>query len=180
MKKATFGIGLIVILVIGIAWLAGSYFSYNNKEVALRTESEAQKGKIEGVHDKMWKIIQQKAQVSNEYAQSFDSIYTHIISGRYDKGDGSLMKWITEANPQFDTSLYKDLAQSIEVFRTEFQHSQERMLDIVREHKTLCSTYPGKWFISNTTPIEYTVVSSTCSKDVMNTGLDDDVDLFKK
>ena len=74
MKKATFGIGLIVILVIGIAWLAGSYFSYNNKEVALRTESEAQKGKIEGVHDKMWKIIQQKAQVSNEYAQSFDSI----------------------------------------------------------------------------------------------------------
>jgi hypothetical protein len=54
------------------------------------------------------------------------------------------------------------------------------MLDIVREHKTLCSTYPGKWFISNTTPIEYTVVSSTRSKDVMNTGLDDDVDLFKK
>jgi hypothetical protein len=72
------------------------------------------------------------------------------------------------------------LAQSIEIFRTEFQHSQERMLDIVREHKTLCSTYPGKWFISNTTPIEYTVVSSTRSKDVMNTGLDDEVDLFKK
>ena len=180
MKRATLVIGLIVVFVIGIAWLSGSYFSYNNKEVALRTESEAQKGKIEGVHDKMWKIIQQKAQVSNEYAQSFDSIYTHIISGRYDKGDGSLMKWITEANPQFDTSLYKDLSQSIEVFRTEFQHSQERMLDIVREHKTLCSTYPGKWFISNTTPIEYTVVSSTRSKDVMNTGLDDDVDLFKK
>lgn len=180
MKRTTLVIGLIVIFVIGIAWLSGSYFSYNNKEVALRTEADAQKGKIEGVHDKMWKIIQQKAQVSNEYAQSFDSIYTHIISGRYDKGDGSLMKWITEANPQFDTSLYKDLSQSIEVFRTEFQHSQERMLDIIREHKTLCSTYPGKWFISNTTPIEYTVVSSTRSKDVMNTGLDDDVDLFKK
>ena len=180
MKRATLVIGLIVVLVIGIAWLSGSYFSYNNKEVALRTEADAQKGKIEGVHDKMWKVIQQKAQVSSEYAESFDSIYTHIISGRYDKGDGTLMKWITEANPQFDSSLYKDLSQSIEIFRTEFQHAQERMLDIVREHKTICSTYPGKWFISNKTPIEYTVVSSTRSKDVMNTGLDDDVDLFKK
>ena len=148
MKRTTLIIGLIVVLVIGIAWLSGSYFSYNNKEVALRTEADAQKGKIEGVHDKMWKVIQQKAQVSGEYAESFDSIYTHIISGRYDKGDGSLMKWITEANPQFDSSLYKDLSQSIEIFRTEFQHAQERMLDIIREHKTLCSTYPGKWFIS--------------------------------
>lgn len=171
---------IIIALIIVIAGFAGSYFSYNNQEVALRTEAEAQRGKIEGVHDKMWKIIQQKAQVTNEYAESFDSIYTHIISGRYDQGDGSLMKWITEANPEFDSSLYKDLSQSIEIFRTEFQRSQERMLDIIREHSTLCSTYPGKWFISNTAPIEYTIVSSTRSKDVMNTGLDDDTDVFSK
>ena len=41
MKTKTLGIIVIAFLVIGIAWLAGSYFSYNNKEVALRTESEA-------------------------------------------------------------------------------------------------------------------------------------------
>lgn len=175
-------IGLIVVVIIAIFGISmiGSFFSYNNKEVALRTEADAQLGKIEGVHDKMWKIIQQKADVSNEYAQSFDSIYSHIISGRYDKGDGSLMKWITEANPQFDSSLYKDLSESIEIYRTEFQKSQERMLDIIREHTTLCNTYPGKWFISNTTKIEYTVVSSTRSKTTMETGLDDDVSVFKK
>lgn len=175
------------IVLVAIACIIGifaitmisSYFSYNNDEVALRTEAEAQRGKIEGTHDKMWKIIQQKAEVSNEYAQSFDSIYHHIMSDRYDAGDGTLMKWITEANPQFDTSLYKDLSQSIEVYRTEFQKSQERMLDIIREHSTLCNTYPGKWFISNTTPIEYTIVSSSRSKAVMTTGIDDDVKLYK-
>ena len=90
------------------------------------------------------------------------------------------MKWVTEQNPNFDTSLYKDLSQSIELLRTEFQKSQERILDLIREHTTLCNTFPGRWFISNKTTIEYTVVSSTKSKVVMETGLDDDVDIFKK
>lgn len=175
-------IGLIILCVVVVfgASLASTYFTYNNKEIALRTESEAQRSKIEGVHDKMWKIIQQKAGVTQEYAESFDSIYTHIIGGRYDSGDGTLMKWIKESNPQFDSSLYKDLSESIEVYRTEFQKSQERMIDIIREHTTMCTTYPGKWFISNTTPIEYTVISSSRSKVVMETGLDDDIDIFKK
>lgn len=173
-------ITIALIAIIGIFAITGisMYFSYNNEEVALRNEAEAQRGKIEGCHDKMWKVISQKAQISNEYKNSFDSIYTHIITGRYDKGDGSLMKWITESNPQFDSSLYKDIMQSVEILRTEFQKSQERMLDIQREHKTLCERYPSKFFISNKTPIEYTVVSSTRSKDVMETGMDDDVSVF--
>mgnify|MGYP003288421112 CR=1 FL=1 len=172
---------LLVVFVCGAITVAGMYFSYNNKEIALRAKAKAQVGKIEGVHDKMWKVIQQKAQVTTEYKDAFAEIYPEIMSGRYSgENDGSLMKWVTEQNPNFDTSLYKDLSQSIELLRTEFQKSQERMLDLIREHTTLCNTFPGRWFISNKTPIEYTVVSLTKSKVVMETGLDDDVDIFKK
>ena len=178
MKKIVL-ITLLVILGCGAATFAGMYFSYNNKEIALRAKAEAQIGKIEGVHDKMWKVIQQKAQVTTEYKDAFAEIYPEIISGRYSgEGDGSLMKWVTESNPNFDTSLYTDLMQSIEILRSEFQRNQETMLDLVREHKTLCTTYPGRWFISNTMEIEYTVISSTKSKVVMDTGIDDDVKLF--
>lgn len=178
MKKIIL-IALLVILGCGAATFAGMYFSYNNKEIALRAKAEAQVGKIEGVHDKMWKVIQQKAQVTTEYKDAFAEIYPEIISGRYSgEGDGSLMKWVTESNPNFDTSLYTDLMQSIEILRSEFQRNQETMLDLVREHKTLCTTYPGRWFISNTMEIEYTVISSTKSKVVMETGIDDDVKLF--
>jgi hypothetical protein len=88
------------------------------------------------------------------------------------------MKWITEANPTFDTSLYKDLMQSIELLRTEFQKAQERTLDLIREHNVLLTTVPSKWFVSNKEKIEYTVISSTRSKTVMETGLDDDINLF--
>lgn len=57
---------------------------------------------------------------------------------------GTMMKWIKESNPNFDVSLYRDLMQAIEIQRTEFQTSQERMLDIIREHETLTRTYSNE------------------------------------
>ena len=176
--KKIIGICIAVILAIGIFSIVGMYFSYNNTDAKLRAQAEAQLGKVEGVHDKMWKVLQQKAQVSNEYKNAFSEIYPNLIEGRYSQGDGSLMKWITEANPTFDTSLYKDLILSIELLRTEFQKSQEKMLDIIREHNVLLTTVPSKWFVSNTERIEYTIISSTRSKTVLTSGLDDDVSLF--
>ena len=167
----------IISIVVGLGIIVGCmFFSYNNKEVSLRNQSTAQIGKIEGVYDKMWKVIQQKAQVTSEYKDAFKEIYPELIAGRY-SGE-SMMKWIQESNPEFDASLYKDLMQSIEVLRTEFQHAQERELDIIREHTNLCNTYPSKWFVSNTEPIEYTIISSTKSKATMETGLDDDINVF--
>ena len=171
-------IAVIIIVALGVITTVGSYFNYNNQEIALREQAEAQRGKVEGVHDAMWKIISQKAQVSQEYREGFDSIYTHIIAGRYSQGDGTLMKWIKEANPNFDSSLYKDVMDAIEVQRTQFMKAQERMIDIKRQHTTLCKTYPGCWFISNKSEIEYTVVSSSQSKEVMESGIDDNVKLY--
>jgi hypothetical protein len=90
------------------------------------------------------------------------------------------MKWIVEANPEFDSSIYRDIMDAIEQQRTIFRNVQEVMIDKKREHETLCKTYPGKWFISDTSPIEYTVISSSRSKEVMKTGEDNDIELFNK
>ena len=79
---------LIIILcavVLVIIWIA-MYFSYNNKEIALRKESEAQRGKIETVRDRMFQIIREQANVSNEYREAFNEIYPKIIAGRYEHG----------------------------------------------------------------------------------------------
>ena len=175
--KTIISLTIVGLVIIAVITLFSSYMSYNNKEVGLRQEAEAQRGKIEAVHDQMWKIISQKAQVADSYKESFDKIYTHIIEGRYSKGDGSLMKWITESNPNFDTKLYESLMNSIEIERTNFTKQQERMLDIIREHETLTNTMPAKWFISNNAKIEYTVISSTKTKAVMESGKDDDTSL---
>ena len=171
----------LIIIAAFILLVVGLYFYYNNLEVRLRNEAEAQRSKIEGVYDKMWKVIQQKAEVASEYKKAFEEIYPRLIEGRYSgEGNNGLMKWIQEHNPEFDTSLYRDLMQSIEALRTEFQKAQERMLDIIREHKNLLQVIPAKWFLAGRQPIEYTLVSSTKSKEVMETGLDEDVKVFKE
>lgn len=170
---------LSVVIAAFVATGFGMYFNYNNSDSRLRNLAEAQRGNIENVYDRMWKILQQKAQVSDQYREAFKDIYPKLIEGRYSQGDGTLMKWIQESNPQFDASLYKDLMNSIEVERTVFSNEQKKMLDIIREHNNLITTVPGKWLMSNLRKIEYTVISSTRSKAVMESGTDDDIELFR-
>jgi len=170
----------LILIIVGIIALLGlvMYFSYSNKEISLRNQSDAQIGKIEGVYDKMWKVIQQKAKVTSEYKEAFKEIYPELISGRYSEGE-ELMKWIQEDNPDFDASLYKDLMQSIEILRTEFQHAQERELDIIREHENLRQKFPGSLFVGKREKIEYNIISSTQTKTIMTTGLEDNIEVWK-
>lgn len=153
------------------------FFTYNNKEIYLRKEADAQRKKIESTHDKMWKVIKQKAEVSDKYRETFERVYPEIIAGRYSDGS-SAMKWIQEANPNFDTSLYNDLMQAIEIQRTHLHNAQTRMLDVIRERASLIESYPSRWFITNKSEIEYEVISSTKTHNVAETRVDDDVDVF--
>ena len=162
----------IVIIIIAM------YFSYNNKEIALRNESEAQRGKIETVRDRMFQIIREQANVSSEYRDAFNEIYPKIIEGRYKDG-GQLMKWIQEANPTFDISLYQTLSNSIEVQRTAFTSTQNRMLDIINQRVTLIEQMPSCWFIKNKSTIEYTPITTSATKVVMSSGIDDYTFSFK-
>ena len=171
---------ILICVIVVLIVLVGMYFTYNNKEVSLRKEINAQRGKIESVHDKMWKVIQQKAEVSEKYRETFEKIYPELISGRYAHDGNNAMKWIQEANPDFDTSLYKDLQQAIEIQREYFNNAQTRMLDVIKERETLLEQYPAKWFISNKEKIEYEVISSTKTKSTITTGIDDEVNVFGK
>lgn len=163
--------GIVLLLVI-------MYFSYNNREVALRKEAEAQRGKIETVHDTMWKVLKQEAGVTEKYRETFEKIYPELISGRYKGDSSSLMKMIQESNPAFDTKLYDKLMQAIESQRSYFASSQQRMLDIIRERETLLESMPGCWFIRNKSKIQYEVISSTLTQDVMKSRREDNIDLF--
>lgn len=153
---------------------------YQNDEVRLVNEFEGQEKKIEAIHDNMWKVIQQKAGVTMEYAAQFDSIYSHIMDKRYQSNDGVLFNWIKESNPDFSMDLYKDLSVTIEVQRKQFLNSQERIIDIVREHNTMLDVIPAKWFLSGRKRLEWEVISSSYTKQVMDTRMDDEVDLFKR
>lgn len=174
--KLGLSVALGVLVVVGLIALS-MFFSYNNQEVSLRNEAEAQRGKVEAVYDNMWKIIHQTNEVKESYAEDFKEAVKGMMEGRYSAGDGSLMKLVVEQNPNLSPQMYSKVMDAIQIERTNFTKQQERMLDIIREHSTLCNKIPGKWFIKNKSAIEYTVISSTRAKEVMKTGIDDNVSL---
>lgn len=166
--------GLLMVLVVG-----GMYVNYNNQDVSLRNRAKAEEDLRRGVHDKMWKILKDKAGVTDQYAEKFGQIYKDLIEGRYSNGGGEFAKFITESNPNFDNGLYKDLMVSIEAQRTEFFNSQKKLRDIKTQHDDLLGRMPSSWFVSNKTPIEVVIITSTSTEKVFESGRDDE-SLFQK
>lgn len=169
------------LLLFSGCWAVNKNIDTDNSEVELRTAITAKKEDQEATFDKMWKVLQQKAQIADQYKTAFQDIYPKLIEGRYSQGDGSLMKWITESNPTFDVSLYKDLMNSIEIERNGFLTTQRQLMDLKREHDNLRLKFPSRWFINNDVKeILIKIVSSTHAKEVIESGKDDDIDLFKE
>jgi len=165
------------ILIFGGVIYTAMYFNYNNQDVSIRKEAEAQRGKVEIVYDNMWKVIHQTNEVKNSYSSDFKETVKGIMEGRYAKGDGSLMKLVVEQNPTLSPQMYTRVMDAINIERQGFVTQQTRMLDIIRQHETLLSTIPSKFFITNKTHIQYTTISSTRTKEVMVSGIDDNVEL---
>jgi len=181
MKKGIFiGIGVVILLVIMTAIWA---VSLSNNEIKLRNRGNKQQEVCSAYFDKMWKVLQQKAGVTDQYRDGFKEIYTAMIEGRYsDEGKGreTFMKWIQESNPTFDVSLYKDLMASIEGERNGFFIEQEKLIDIDRQHKDMRMIWPNTLIIGDKPDLDIIVIKSIKTEQVYKTGQENDIDLFKK
>ena len=196
MKKGLFiTLGVIAILALGLVfWGVG----LSNSEIKLKNRGNAQQEVCAAYFDKVWKILQQQAQVADQYKDGFKEIYKDLMAGRYSgdgKGQGqqTFMKWIQESNPNFSPALYEKLMASIEGQREGFLVEQEKLIDIDREHKNMCQTFPNSIIVGGRHEIGYqedengkvikkgiTIIKSFKTDEVYKTGQENDVDLFKK
>lgn len=175
--KALIGLGAIVLLV-GIVALM--YVSASNSEVRLRNAVTAQQKANETSFDTCWKIIQQQAQVTDKYKDGFKEIYTGLMEGRHYEKGGSLFKFVTEANPNFDVQLFVKLSTSIEAQRTVFKRDQQKLIDMKREHDNLLTTIPSTWFVGSRPPVDIKIVTSSKTDDAFRSGKEDDINLSPK
>ena len=53
-------------------------------------------------------------------------------------------------------------------------------LDIIREHDTLRESLPSSWFVGSRPKLEYEVISSSITKEVVETRRDEDIKLFNE
>jgi hypothetical protein len=171
-----FLIGLVVLVIFGgslVIWGVG----VSNSERTLRNKIEAQQEATEIFYTKLWGILKSKAGVTEEYAEQFKEIQFGIMEGRYSTG-GEMMKWIQEANPEFDASLYKDLMNSIEGERNGFFIEQKKLIDMQKQHRDMLVVFPKKVILKNREAIEIVVLKNAVTKEAFTTGNDQSPDLF--
>ena len=172
-------VAVVAVLILGASmalWGVG----VNNTEIELREQAVAQEKDNQNIYDKTWKVIKQKAQITDKYAKDFKDIYATLMNERYegDEGDNPTFKWIHEQNPAFSVDMYKELGDSIEANRAEFARVQSRLIDIKREHDVLRKRFPSKLIVGDREELVVTIVTSDKTDDVFKAGKDNDVELF--
>ena len=178
MKGLIIGILALIVVCGGIGiW----YVSLSNSEIQLRNTYKAQDQVIGEFYGKMFAILKQKAGVVDKYKESFGEIYEGLIAGRYSgDGEGLMMKWIQESNPQFDPGLFKDVMTSIEGQREGFFIEQKKMTDIVLQHDNLRMMFPSSIVVGNRDPLVYEPILPVDAKKVLETREEtaEDLELF--
>jgi hypothetical protein len=148
--KQTILIVFAAVLILFGGWWVITDISVDNKEVRLTNQINAKIEDNKSHYTKMWEILTQQAGVAKEYEKAFKEIYPELIAGRYNNGNGQMMQWIQEHNPEFDSSMYRKLMISIEAQRESFHTTQRQLIDLGRQHDNLISTWPSKWFTDAT------------------------------
>lgn len=171
-------------IVGGVALVGLMFFFYSisvqNDEVQARNRTEAQIKVVEINHDKMWKVLAQKAGISQQFKpKDYVDMLAQVVEGR--KG-GSFSKMVKEQNPNYDITLLRDLGQSVEAEHATVVREEKKLLEYNQDHMNIIKDRWKRKFldIDQVKPIEVVVITSTRSKAAATTGVDDDVDLFKK
>lgn len=147
------------------------WFKTSNAEIRLSNKISGQQEMTEAYYTKLWEILKSKAGVTSEYAEKFKAIQVGIMEGRYSTG-GEMMKWIQEANPEFDSGLYKDLMNSIEGERNGFFVEQQKLRDMKVQHDNMIQTFPSSIVVGNRPLIEVIILKNRLTKEAYSTGTD--------
>jgi hypothetical protein len=172
----------IITVLIGLAVIVGPvvlmYVSYNNQAAAFRADIADQQRKIEARFDTMWKTIAQSAEIKESYKNDFKEIWSDLIRGRYEKGAGQVMNWIQEQNPSLDSTVYIKLMTLIESERHGFEREQGKLSTLSAAEQKLYTIMPSKWFLSGE-PTKIQIISSDQTKTIVESGKEDDIQIFK-
>jgi hypothetical protein len=174
-KNLIIAISVLVLGGIGIASGAGFYFSINRAEVQARNACDAQLGNIENVLDNMWKNFSEIGGIADRERETAMEMFREYAEARTVEGQGAMMAWITEQVPTASPEIYKDLQARLTAGRQEYRGAQTYMLELVRAHTNIVEDPFRSMFISNATPYEFTVISSSATKEAVTTGADERV-----
>jgi hypothetical protein len=165
-----------VLLLIIVASM--TCMSILDREATVKNMAISQVQVVEAEFDKMWKVIEQKTQVTKASKEQQKALVDSLVQGR----SGSFIKLIHESNPEsaFSQEQFTSLSNSIEAQRESFLAEQVKMIDFYRQHDTMFDTVTSGFVLNfaNRDKLDpIVVISSDKTKMVMSSGEDNDVNL---
>lgn len=179
MKKTIIASLLALAFILGTVYVSMS-ISAHNRERSLRESINSKIKDNKNSYSAMWAILTEQAGVAEKYSEDFKEIYPSMIDGRYKHGGGQMMQWITEHNPSFDISLYKQVMTSIEAQRETFKTNQTQLIDLSRQHNVLIKNFPNSFFLSDVQPIEIPVIVNNETNKAFDSGIEEKMNLFPR
>lgn len=187
-KKSNKTLILISASIITILLVVGIFMNINIEDTAMskRKAVEAQQEVTIAYFDNMHKSISQSAGVATENMkqskEAFKEIFISMMEKRYKDGQGQMMLWVKENNPDFDlnatSKLYEKLQNMIESKRDGFFMENKKLISINQSYETYCEKTINNWFLDDYSPIEIMIVTSSKTKEAFITGEENDINLF--
>lgn len=186
-----------IVLALTFVFMGGCTIGAVNHEIELRTAIQAKSVANEATLDTMWKIIKQKAQISEQAVTSIkdmNSIYEELVNGR---SGGAIFKMVSENYPNLGTSditkMYSSVMASVEAERNVFKRDQQALVDLVRQHSSYVQKIPVRWLLAvfgenekfvrrtpeNSGENTYLFVTASQTNEMVNSGVEDDINLFQ-
>jgi hypothetical protein len=139
----------IVLGFLGFVTLVGIIMTFSvigtyNECIKLENVIRAQYTANQSNYDSMWKKVKESAQVNAMYTDDLKKVYDSAIQGRYGKdGSKAVFQFIKEHNPNFDSSLYRQVQATIESGRNTFDANQKMLTDKKQIYETYIGSFPN-------------------------------------
>lgn len=178
-KRIAILAGVILFAILFIGGIIG----FGNDTVDLQNRRKQKDDERTAFYDNMWKTFSQKTQIALRNDSSFARNVDAIMAGRKDAGD-LFMKWVQESNPNANyeqvAALYADLSRSVEAKRDQFFMQEKAIMGIVLEYNNRIQKFPGNLYniFYGRKKMDYKPITSSRTDQVIESGKDDDVNLF--
>ena len=176
--KPIYVISAVLILLI-ISFIT-SFISVKDRAAEMYTLYESAIADIENVHDNTWKKISQVAQVEKGSREDYEKYIKSFVE-RGDAYKGTQWVWIQENLTQKNPDLETQLIRIIEDSRDELKEANKNANHIASQFNTYRRRTFNSILLSFTkysNDVEIKQITSTRSKQALQKGVDDSVDLY--
>lgn len=154
--------------------------SVRDQQATLKVQYDSKLKDNNSEFDNMWKTISQVAEIPEKQKDAYKEIFVGVASARTSEGQGRMMAWIKEQNPNLNLSMYEKLSNTVEAQRAIWTGHQKALVGIAEQYnKNLAPLIRGSVLRAfGFTEIDAKIVTSSRTDKAFSSGKDDDVQLF--